>query len=127
MTEIQEVIALPSGYQRDLQATKGPLIRAFEHGLAALGLVPGLVASLEFNRERMREAVGADTHATDIAIEKARAGKPFREAYREPPTADDLAERTPEKSVAGRVSPGACADLRLAELRRRLTNLPVPS
>jgi argininosuccinate lyase len=62
-------------------------------------------------------------HATDIAIEQAAAGVPFREAYRRAAqsTADD--RRTPEASLGARVSPGAAADLRLDELRARLDRL----
>ncbi|MFT3776586.1 MAG: lyase family protein [Minicystis sp.] len=40
MAEIESVLALPSGYHRDLQATKGPVLRALAHGIEALSLVP---------------------------------------------------------------------------------------
>ena len=121
MAEVQAVLSLPSGYQRDLQATKPPLIRAFERGLAALALVPGLVREMTLNRERMGAAISADMYATDIAIERARDGMPFRDAYRSPVTADDLSGRTPEGSAADRVSLGACGNLALDRIRARLT------
>ncbi|MEM9303351.1 MAG: argininosuccinate lyase [Pseudomonadota bacterium] len=123
LAELQAVISLPSGYQRDLQATKGPLIRAFEGGLQGLGLVPGLVAGIEFDAEAMREAIAPHMHATDVAIERARDGLPFREAYQTPPDPVDLARREPDASLEARVSPGACADLRLPELNARLEEI----
>ena len=49
-----------------------------------------------------------------------RQGLPFREAYRQPLKAEDLTDRTAESSLHDRISPGACGDLRLEELRERL-------
>jgi argininosuccinate lyase len=61
-------------------------------------------------------------YATDVAIEQAAQGVPFREAYRATANAAQAAGqgRTPEQSLAARTSPGAHADLRLDELRARL-------
>ena len=50
--EIQSVLSLPSGYQRDLQLTKAPLIRGIEAALQALAIVPALVEGLEFKEEK---------------------------------------------------------------------------
>ncbi len=124
-TEIESLMSLPSGYQRDLQFTKAPALRAFGHGLAALDLVPGLLGSMAWNTGRMRAAIEPAMHATDLATERARDGVPFRDAYRDAAreASDDkseLAARTPEQSIAARVSPGACANLRLDDLRARL-------
>jgi len=69
----------------------------------------------------MRAAIEPALHATDLAIERAREGVPFRDAYRDAASLDSaLADRTPEQSLAARVSPGAAADLRLDDLRARL-------
>ncbi|MCW8873670.1 MAG: argininosuccinate lyase, partial [Xanthomonadales bacterium] len=40
IVEIQSVLSLPSGYQRDLQLTKAPLIRGMTASLQALAIVP---------------------------------------------------------------------------------------
>lgn len=119
MAELQAALALPSGYHRDLQVSKPPLIRAFECGLRALRLIPDLVATLEFDAEAMRAAIDAELYATDAAMERSLEGVAFRDAYRAA-MRSDLAGRTPEASAAARVSPGACADLRLDQLRARL-------
>ena len=53
IVEIQATLSLPSGYQRDLQLTKAPLIRGTRSALQALAIVPGLVNGLEFKQENM--------------------------------------------------------------------------
>ena len=122
--ELNAVLALPSGYQRDLQATKPPLLRAFHTGLRALELLPGLLASFAWNEERMRLALTPDMYATDRATRLAADGMPFREAYRA--VAEDLdgpPATDPEKSLRERVSPGACGKLELEILNARLASI----
>lgn len=120
-TELESVLSLPSGYQRDLQDTKPPTIRAFERGLAGLELVPGLLVGLDWNVDRMRAAIAPELHATDRANELVGRGAPFREAYRQAAAEiDQLGRRRPEDSLRARVSPGACARLELGVLRSRL-------
>jgi argininosuccinate lyase len=121
MVELATLTSLPSGYQRDLQFSKAPVLRAMRHGLDALALVPELLARLEWDAARLRAAIEPAMYATDVAIEKARDGIPFRDAYRDAATLGvELAARTPEASLEARVSPGACADLRLDVLEQRL-------
>jgi len=121
--ELQSVLSLPSGYQRDLQATKPPLLRAFAAGLQALSLAPELLAAFTWNTDAMRAAISPDMYATDLSVDLAREGKPFREAYRE--VAERLAESggDPEENLRQRVSPGACGDLMLDELAERLASV----
>ncbi len=121
--EISATLSLPSGYHRDLQATKGPFLQAVEHTLGALALLPTLVNALTLQTNRMREAIESETYATDRAIELVASGMPFRDAYRQVAEhLDQLGSRTPEGSIDARVSIGACADLRLSELSERLSN-----
>lgn len=120
-TEIEQLLSLPSGYHRDLQGSKGAIFHGFGRGLPALELLPDLLANLEWREDRMRAAMDSGMYATDVAMEQAAAGVPFREAYRAAAASADQAGagRTPESSLAARVSPGAAADLRLDELRER--------
>ena len=124
-SEIEHLLSLPSGYQRDLQFSKGAIFHGFHRGLDALALLPDLLARLQWNAPAMRAAIEPSMYATDVAIEAAAAGVPFRDAYRK--AADTAASagegRTPESSLAARVSPGAAADLRLDELHARLAAL----
>jgi argininosuccinate lyase len=122
--EVVSALSLPSGYHRDLQVTKPPLLRAMRQGTAALSLVARIVRDLTLNSARMREAITKEMFATDRATEMARAGTPFRDAYRA--VANDLGSLTGDDalaSLAARVSPGATADLRLDEMRSRLVTV----
>ena len=121
-TEVEQLLSLPSGYQRDLQFTKGGIFHGVHRGLAALELIPDLLARMRWNELAMRAAIEPAMYATDVAIEQAVAGVPFRDAYRDAADAANVVGqgRTPEQSLAARTSPGAHADLRLDELRVRL-------
>jgi len=122
--ELESVLSLPSGYQRDLQATKAPLLRAFEGALQALGLLPELLRELAWNEEAMRAAISPDMFATDLSVDLAREGVPFRDAYRE--VGARLRDMQPEDlaaSLENRVSTGACGALELGRLAARLAEL----
>ena len=124
-TEIEQLLSLPSGYQRDLQFSKGAIVHGFGRGLAALELLPDLLARFAWNAERMSAAIEPSMYATDAAIEAAAAGTPFRDAYRSAAEAGASAGegRTPQASLAARVSPGASGNLQLDVLRERLKAL----
>jgi len=121
IAEIQSVISLPSGYQRDLQLTKAPVIRGLKASMQALAIVPALVSGLEFKEQNMKEAISVEMFATDMALEQAAQGMPFREAYLDAKKRlDEMEAPDVSVSLAQRVSPGACGDLQLDRIRRRL-------
>ncbi|KGM54848.1 argininosuccinate lyase [Lysobacter daejeonensis GH1-9] len=122
-TEIEQLLSLPSGYHRDLQFSKGAIFHAFGRGLGALELLPDLLRNLEWRPERMRAALDPSMYATDLAVDLARQGMPFRDAYKQAADPARWAEGDPEASLASRVSPGAAGDLRLDVLQRRLDAL----
>lgn len=119
--EIQSLLSLPSGYQRDLQLTKAPLIRGLGAGLQALAIVPPLIAGMQFKQENMEAAISLEMFATDLALAKAAQGVPFRAAYlAAKQDLEDKVEADAASSLAQRVSPGACGDLQLDRIRQRL-------
>jgi argininosuccinate lyase len=122
-TELEQLLSLPSGYHRDLQFTKGAIVHAFARGLGALELLPDLLRNLEWRSERMQAALEPSMYATDLAVDLARQGMPFRDAYREAANPARWAEGDPQASLQARVSPGAAANLRLDALRARLESL----
>ncbi|HJP97742.1 MAG TPA: lyase family protein, partial [Rhodanobacteraceae bacterium] len=124
-TEVEQLLSLPSGYQRDLQFSKGGIFHGMHRGLLAMELLPDLLARMQWNAAAMRAAIEPAMHSTDVAIEQALQGVPFRDAYRVAAEAASATGqgRTPEQSLAARVSPGAHADLQLDELRARLDAL----
>lgn len=121
--ELEQLLSLPSGYHRDLQYSKGAIFHGFGRGLAALALLPDLLRNLEWRPERMRAALEPSMYATDLAVDLARQGLPFRDAYREAANPQRWAEGDPASSLAARVSPGSGSALRLDLLQRRLDDL----
>jgi len=121
--EIEQLLSLPSGYHRDLQVSKGALVHGFGRGLAALALLPDLLRNLAWNADRMRAALDPSLYATDIAVDMAVAGAPFRDAYRQAADPASWTRVDPAASLEARVSPGGAGDLRLDALRERLRSL----
>ncbi|HZH43565.1 MAG TPA: argininosuccinate lyase [Lysobacter sp.] len=119
-SEIEQLLSLPSGYHRDLQYSKGALVHGFGRGLGALALLPDLLRNLEWKPQAMRAAIDRSMYATDVAIDLARDGVPFRDAYRQAADPAHWPDVEPEGSLRARVSPGAAGDLRLDLLRERL-------
>lgn len=125
LAEIQQVVGLPSGYHRDLQLTKPPLIRAAKVSLEALGHVPALIETCTLHTERMAAAIDRAMLATDRAVELSTEGLPFRDAYRR--AAAEIGEGSERAdagpSIGARVSLGGCADLGLDQIEARLVSL----
>src|SRR5690606_11669817 len=115
--------SLPSGYHRDLQLSKGALFHGFGKGLQALALLPDLLRNLEWKPDRMRAVLEPSMYATDLSVNLAKEGVPFRDAYRQAADPARWAEGDPAASLAARVSPGAAGDLRLDELEKRISAL----
>ncbi len=118
---------LPGGYHRDLQLTKGPLIRGLGCVREMLDMVAWAVPKLEVDRRRCEAAVTGDLLATDAVFAGVRRGVPFRRAYREVAAAVAASEAPPpldsEAILVARSSTGNAGNLGLDTLRRRLRNI----
>jgi len=68
----------------------------------------------------MRAALEPSMYATDLAVDLARQGVPFHDAYQQAVDPARWSQGDPQRSLDARVSPGAAADLRLDVLRERL-------
>ena len=75
---------LPSGYHRDFQLIKPPLFAAHDRMAAMLPLLTRLLPALEVDAEALGAACADDSlRATERALQAAKAGVPFRDAYRD--------------------------------------------
>ena len=74
---------LPLAYFKDMQEDKPPVFEAFDALTLALGAMTAMVAALQPNTERMREAAGSGfSTATDLADWLVRElNLPFRKAH----------------------------------------------
>jgi argininosuccinate lyase len=74
--------ALPLTYGKDMQEDKEPLFDAIDTVELSLEAADGMLAGIEFDRERLAEASGDEMlAATEIADLLVRRGVPFREAH----------------------------------------------
>lgn len=82
VTLVTVVKGLPLAYNKDLQETQEPLYDAVETLEACLAVARGMVATLEFDRARLREAVDRGyLVATELADYLVTRGVAFREAH----------------------------------------------
>jgi argininosuccinate lyase len=73
---------LPTGYHRDFQLLKAPVMRGIERTGEMLGVLAAALPHLEVDRDRGRAAVSGDLLATDEVMRRVRSGEAFRRAYR---------------------------------------------
>lgn len=115
--------SLPSAYNRDVQETKEPVMRAIDLAVDMLDVASLTVRRLEVNAERVRAAFTPELFATDVALERVRAGESFRDAYRS--VAADLAAIDADafdvdEIIARRTATGAPGNIDLEYVRERL-------
>lgn len=141
--------ALPLAYNRDLQEDKEPIVDSVNQLRILLPAMTGLVSTLTFHEDRMRELAPAGfTLATDLAEWMVRQGVPFREAHEASGACVRIAEArgvdlvdltdeelagvdkrltpdvrevlTIDGAVASRATRGGTAAVRVAEQRERV-------
>jgi argininosuccinate lyase len=114
---------LTSGYHRDFQLLKEPLIRGIGRTEEMLAILSVAIPKLGVRAERGRELLAGGVLATDEALRRAGRGVPFRQAYREVAAAlargADLPAPSAAEIVARRRSTGGLGRLDLAAPRRR--------
>jgi argininosuccinate lyase len=74
--------SLPSGYNQDLQETKGPLLSGFRLVQSMIEITRLVVENLSVNEDALKKGISSEIFAYDAAIELVKEGVPFREAYR---------------------------------------------
>jgi argininosuccinate lyase len=73
---------LMSGYNRDLQITKKPLMESFEIVESTLPIMTRVIDLLEVDQEKCRQACTPEIYAAEEAYRLVKSGMPFRDAYR---------------------------------------------
>ncbi len=74
---------LLSGYHRDQQELKVPLMDGLDTTESCLEMIPPLIEGLEVNEERMEEGFSEELLAADEVFRLVDRGVPFRRAYRQ--------------------------------------------
>lgn len=122
LTRVLEIIrGLISGYNRDHQHTKEPLLKSLPLVADALAVCDLTFQRMRVNEERCVAAFTPEVFATDRALELVQDDVPFRDAYhRVAKELDQLADRDPREAIRAREHLGGPANLGLGIARRRV-------
>jgi argininosuccinate lyase len=113
--------ALPSGYNRDNQETKGFFMRGLGTATASARIAALSVRNLKVDVRALKSAFHPEVFATDEALDMVLGGTPFRDAYRQVGlNLDKLADRDPVAAIRRKKSVGTTANLNLGFARRKL-------
>ena len=74
---------LISGYNRDLQLTKEPIIKSINITISSLKIATLIILKLKVNKIECEKAMTKELYATEDAYKLVLKGVPFREAYKE--------------------------------------------
>ena len=113
---------LTSGYHRDLQLTKEPVIRTALELADMLRIATRVVAEFTIDAERLAAAMGPELYAADAALARTQDGVPFREAYRQVAT-EIRSGRFDARTAVDRHSAGIVPPTILEEIAGELTGL----
>lgn len=117
------VRALPSGYNRDFQETKAPLIHGGRTILDCLAVTQLSMESLGVNPDALAAGFGPEIYATDKAIELVQGGMSFRDAYRKVAAEiDQIEDRSPTESLLSRQHLGTPNNLDIDGSAKRLSS-----
>lgn len=117
-SELENLLSLPSGYQRDLQLTKRSLISSFDISLKSLNILPKLIDSIKVNKSKSIAYIDEEMKMTDKVYALVAQGKPFRDAYNLIKNSDDLSSYAQSNSKD--YSEGSPGNLALDKLDARL-------
>ncbi len=74
---------LPTGYNRDIQLTKWPIMGGFGTTQQSLKICTYLLKNLKVNAANAKKGLTSDVYATQKAYDLVKKGIPFRDAYKE--------------------------------------------
>lgn len=110
--------SLLSGYNRDLQLIKKPLLQSTEIIFASLEIVELYLKGITPNEDEILKKINPGIFTADTAIELAKNGMPFREAYKKALT--QKGEINLQKNLASKISLGGPGNLNLAYYKKQL-------
>ena len=110
---------LPGGYHRDLQHTKGAVMRSLQITSDVLTALREIVEGVAFKTERTEAACTPELLATYRALKRVEAGIPFRTAYREA-AKEEPTSLTPDQILGTYVTDGSPGHERPELVRKRL-------
>lgn len=75
--------SVPSGYHRDFQRLKVPLLRGVKNAEDSISMLLHMIPLLKFNQSSIERSCTKEIYATQRALQLVVQGTPFRDAYRQ--------------------------------------------
>jgi argininosuccinate lyase len=113
---------LPSGYHRDLQLAKGPIIDAVQELKACMDILLFSLPQLEVNQDITDQKKYDYLFSVDTLNTEVIAGKPFRDAYRELGQAIEKGDFLPNRTV-NHNHLGSIGNLGLEKIRQKMERI----
>lgn len=108
--------SLPSGYNRDFQDTKEPLLQGTKATWQLVQIFSRMVKGLSVHEDKLITACTPELYATDIVLQQVVEGKNFRDTYKEVGLhLDQVAKLDPVATLSTRTSLGTTGNLGLDE------------
>ena len=115
---------LISGYNRDLQLTKEPLIDSFKTTLSSTNIFNLIINKLTVNKENCIKAFDNSIFATDQTIDSVKKGISFREAYKKvAKNLTKIQKIDPITNIQSKKHIGATGNLGLNKLKLQLNKI----
>ena len=113
---------LPSGYHRDLQLAKGPIIDAVQELKACMDILLFSLPQLEVTQDITDQKKYDYLFSVDTLNTEVIAGKPFRDAYRELGQAIEKGDFLPNRTV-NHNHLGSMGNLGLEKIRQKMERI----
>ena len=115
------ITSLYSGYNRDFQLTKGPLLESFQITDQTLYIFGYFIPKIKVNKEKLMESFTPELYATDRVLELVKEGSPFRDAYKEIGTnLESLRNKDPVENIKSKTHTGATGNLGLDKIGKKI-------
>ncbi len=112
---LEIIRALPSGYNRDFQETKRPIMHALETTRMSLQVFSKVFSELQVNQSQCIGAFTPELFATDHVLKLTCEGIPFRDAYKQvAKDPNDVVETDPVANIRNKTHQGAPGNLGLS-------------
>ncbi len=115
------ITSLYSGYNRDFQLTKGPLVESFDITQQTLYILGYFTPKIKVNKEVLINSFSPEIYATDRVLELVKEGIPFRDAYKEVGiNLELLKNKDPIENIKSKTHTGATGNLGLDKIEDKI-------
>ena len=111
---------LPSGYHREMQLFKGPIMQAIDEIKSCLSMTTSSIAEVQVKEDILSDEKYTHVFSVDALHELIQQGVPFRDAYVQIGEAINKGEFVPPK-MAKHTHSGGIGNLELDAIREKFT------